>query len=100
MPSSKFYLTYQKASAAAQNLGISTCAEYQRRYAEDPKLPSTPDQYFHNDWDDWPTFLGREKPERYVTLADASLAAQNLGIRTCAEYQRRYTEDPKLPSNY
>ncbi|QSX35364.1 integrase [Shewanella avicenniae] len=97
MPRSKFYLTYQKTSAAAQNLGIRTGAEYQRRYTEDPKLPSRPDRRFRNDWHDWPTFLGT-KSNRYVTLADASLAAQNLGIRTRAEYQRRYTEDPKLPS--
>lgn len=101
-----FYPTLTEASAAVERLGIKTYKEYvgkdgrKPRYKEDPRLPCSP-QDIYTDWVDWETFFGT-KP--YETLAEASIAARKLGIKTREEYMQngskpRYKEDPRLLSN-
>ena len=92
--------TYDEASEAAQRLGLKTRPEYRKGYSQDPKLPSDPDTFYAEDWVDWYDFLGNDRPEKkYATLAEASEAAQRLGITTSTEYNKRYSEDPKLSRN-
>ena len=96
------YLTFEEASEAAQKLGIkgsNLAKEYEKRYKEDPKLPSSPVEKYKKDWISWTVFLGEEIKEYYETYEEASLAAQKLGIITKEEYGNRYKEDPKLPSS-
>ncbi|WP_257173417.1 VPA1269 family protein [Colwellia sp. M166] len=94
------YVTHQEASDSAIALNISSGTEYRRRYKEDPKLPSNPHRTYENlGWDNWNLFLGKEIKEYYETLQEASDAAITLYIRGQAEYQKRYKEDPKLPSS-
>ena len=92
-----FYPTVEEASRAAQALGITTGSEYNKRYKEDPRLPSTPPYTYADEWPSWPVFFGTESPF-YPTLEEASHAAQALGITTATEYKKRYKEDPRLPS--
>jgi len=56
-----FYSTYEEASQAAQKLGIKLKTEYERRYKEDSRLPSTPNRtYKDSGWINWLVFLGKE----------------------------------------
>jgi len=97
------YVTLIEASNAAQTLEIKSQASYFRRYKEDPKLPSSPDSYYKNEWRNWPHFLNKKKPVFYKTLDEASNAAEALGIKTSREYEKRYRENlhlHRLPNEY
>ena len=92
------YVTYAEASEAAQRLGFKTKAEYQNGCKQDPKLPFSPNQVYAEDWGGWYVFLGTKRPEeKYATYAEAAEAAQRLGFKTMAEFQKGYKRDPKLP---
>ncbi|MFB2762787.1 gamma-mobile-trio integrase GmtZ [Marinobacter shengliensis] len=97
-PREKFYTTYTEASEAAQALGICSSDEYNARYRKDSRLPSTPWEIYADEWVSWYGFLGTEPPELYPTQAEASEAAQALGIKYRKDYKARYREDPKLPA--
>ena len=56
----KRYATVAEASEAAQRLGFKSGAEYFRGYEKDPKLASTPNRFYAEDWISWPYFLGNE----------------------------------------
>lgn len=92
------YSTLKEAAAAALALGIETCIEYNFRYKEDPLLPACPNQYY-SDWSGWRDFFGKPENKHYESVREASEATIALGIRTITEYENRYKEDPKLPSN-
>ncbi len=96
--SRKRYLTLEEAAAAACALGITNSIDYQTRYKEDPLLPSEPKSYYA-DWLGWNDFFGKPETKHYDSVKEASMAAIALGIETIAEYEVRYKEDPKLPSN-
>ncbi|WP_289008798.1 VPA1269 family protein [uncultured Marinobacter sp.] len=99
-PGEEKYATYVEASQAAQRLGLKTQAEYKKGYKQDPNLPFSPDHVYAEHWDDWYNFLGTERPrEKYATYVEASQTAQRLGLKTQAEYQNGYKQDPRLPSN-
>ena len=92
------YAKYAEASRAVQGLGLTTQSEYSRGYRKDPKLPSDPKRIYSGDWIDWYDFLGKERPvEKYATYAEASEAAQCLGLTIQKEYYKGYKQDPKLP---
>ncbi|OCX96288.1 MAG: integrase [Pseudomonas sp. CO183] len=94
-----FYATYAEAQAAVQALGIKNQPDYKKRYREDPRLPSSPDEvYADAGWIDLYDFLGNERPDLYPTYAEAQAAAQALGIKKHPDYAKRYREDPRLPS--
>uniref|UniRef100_UPI0015F3846D integrase repeat-containing protein n=1 Tax=Vibrio sp. B1FIG11 TaxID=2751177 RepID=UPI0015F3846D len=61
----KFYATINQASKAAIGLGIQSKQEYQQRYKEDERLPSSPNKAYANDWVDWFSFLDKEKRPWY-----------------------------------
>ncbi|MDE2038022.1 MAG: DEAD/DEAH box helicase family protein [Patescibacteria group bacterium] len=92
------YSTWQEAAAAAKKLGVTFPEEYRKRYKEDPRLPSSPNKRYP-DFPGWTIFFGREIKNFYPTWQEASAAALKLGIRTFAEYLRRYSEDPRLNSS-
>lgn len=91
------YLTYERASAVAQALGISTKQEYEKRYTEDSGLPCAPHKVYNGEWKSWTRFLGGV--DAYETLKEASKSARELKIRTKREYGERRGSDPRLPSN-
>ncbi|MCC4834987.1 hypothetical protein LMH66_20365, partial [Shewanella sp. 10N.7] len=87
------YTTIEAASIAAINLGIKSQPEYQKRYKEDPRLHSSPHRFYRDDWQAfgrWNGFLGNDIPDYYPTIEAASIAAINLGIKSQAEYIKRY----------
>ncbi|MBD9424503.1 integrase [Pseudomonas sp. PDM15] len=93
------YPTYDEAQAAAQALGIKNQPDYYKLYQEDPRLPSSPSQFYADaGWIDWYDFLGNERPDLYSTYVEAQAAAQALGIKSEPDYNKRYREDPKLPA--
>ncbi|HCF1396219.1 TPA: hypothetical protein NH837_000399, partial [Pseudomonas aeruginosa] len=90
------YPTYAEAQAAAQALSIKNQPDYNKRYREDPRLPSSPDRFYADaGWIDWYDFLGNERPDLYPTYAEAQAAAQALGIKSRSDYNKRYREDPR-----
>jgi hypothetical protein len=94
-----FYSSFTEAQQAAQALGITSYQEYQQRYREDPHLPCNPYATYSADWQSWPLFLGKVEKVFYPSLTEAQQAAQTLAITSYQEYQQRYREDPRLPSN-
>jgi hypothetical protein len=93
-----WYRIYAEAQVAAQALGIKKRPDYIKRYREDPRLPSSPNEiYADTGWMDWYDFLGNEKPDLYPTYAEAQVAAQALGIKSRTDFVKRYREDPRLP---
>lgn len=91
------YKTYQEASAATQELEIQSKQEYDKRYKEDPQLPSAPNKSY-TDWVSWWDFLGIETID-YYSFEEAAVAAQRLVITGMKQYRKRYAEDERLPSN-
>jgi hypothetical protein len=100
MPRKNHYETLQEASDAVITLNITTKRIYQKRYKEDSKLPSDPDnKYMGLGWDGWEAFFGKEKKHIYETFQQASAAAIALNITAKRMYKKRYKEDSKLPSD-
>ncbi len=96
------YPTFAEAQQAAVALGITSYTEYRLRYKENPRLPLKPDRTYVKEWplkNGWSVFLRKEIKELYPTFTEAQQAAFVLGITSGKEYQQRYKEDPRLPSN-
>ncbi|MCC6563526.1 DEAD/DEAH box helicase family protein [Candidatus Uhrbacteria bacterium] len=93
-----FYKTMAEAMKAVKRLGIRTFAEYAKRHAENPRLPSDPRVYYASEWVSGHHFLGKRSTSFYKTMAEAMKAVKRLGIKTADEYMTRYKEDPHLPS--
>ncbi|WP_448108859.1 gamma-mobile-trio integrase GmtZ [Pseudomonas azerbaijanoccidentalis] len=93
-----FYETLSEAAVATRLLGIETQRAYLRQYKRDRKLPSNPPSQYRN-WISWEDFLGVKPPSRnqYLTIYEASLAANKLGFKSGEEYKKHYHLDPKLP---
>lgn len=97
------YASYEEARAVAQNLGIKTSDEYQKRYREDSGLPSNPDKKYKGEWVSWNVFLNTGKSnfdrakETYLKMDEAKEAVRALGIRSIKEYRERRAEDGQLP---
>ncbi|WP_328188067.1 VPA1269 family protein [Marinobacter sp. OP 3.4] len=90
------YATYAEASEAAKRLGLKTLKGYQVGYKKDLKLPYNPENVYAENWEDWHAFLGTQR--NYATYAEASEAAQALGLKKSEEYFKGYRQDPRLPS--
>ena len=94
------YETYEEFVAAVRRLGIRTRAEYTRRYKEDPKLHSSPVEFYANKgWRGWKYVWSDEYEHPYETYEEFVAAVRRLGIRTSTEYPIRYREDPRLHSS-
>jgi hypothetical protein len=96
--SKQFYSALAEASAVVIRLGITTAGEYQEKRHVDPRLPASPKQVYKAEWQGWPSFLGKEVKQYYLTLAEASAAAIRLEITSPSEYRDRRHLDSQLPS--
>lgn len=91
------YSSWNEASAASTDLGISNSDAYRTRHKEDHKLPQKPWVVYPEDWranDGWRGYLAKTKPYGSVHLA--SRAAKSLQVRSVYEYRKRFKEDIKL----
>ena len=96
----KFYPTYEEAKRAVAGKNIKSKDEYKKRYKEDPRLPSEPNSTYANQgWINWLDFLGKPTKVFYPTFEKAKRAVAVINIKSKDEYQKRYKEDPRLPSN-
>jgi hypothetical protein len=93
-----FYATYEEAQYAVKILKIKTVTEYRLRQKEDPRLPAEPIRKYPDKWKGWSFFIGTRTEPVYATYIEAKQAVQALGIKTLTEYQNRYKEDLRLPS--
>lgn len=95
------YPTIEEASKAAQKLNFTGQADYRKRYKDDNRLPSSPQQkYGQAAWDEIggiKGFLGM--PLLYKTIQEASKASKALGISSRVEYREHHNKDPSLPSD-
>lgn len=94
------YDSWEDASGAARRLKIFSRAEYKKRYKEDPKLRSCPDQVYYDKWkglDSWHELLPRE----IDSLEALKAAIKYLGCKSYEDYVRTYKDYPfaKLPRN-
>ncbi|HDZ3765102.1 TPA: integrase [Vibrio cholerae] len=90
-----FYASYTEAQQATQDLGITSCTEYLKRYRDDPRLPSSPATFYSADWQSWPTFLLKKEIN---TLNELKIACKVLGVRNSREYRKVQKDYSKLPS--
>ncbi|MDD3626878.1 MAG: integrase repeat-containing protein, partial [bacterium] len=96
----EYYHTYKEAKNAITNMNINSYTDYtkKKKYQLDPKLPPNPERFYKDKgWTNWYDFLGKEKPEYYLTYEEAHNAVLNLKIKNQNEYQVRHNEDKKLP---
>ncbi len=96
-PQPDFYRTWQEASSSAIKLGIKTKVEYADKYADDPRLPSSP-SYAYSDFPKWRVFLGG-KDRNFYSYKKSSRIVQKMGITTNPQYQERKHEDERLPGD-
>ncbi len=98
----EFYLTWQEAGRAAQNLGIKSLKDYVQGYAADPKLPSNPQKAYRKNWPGWGKFLGTGRTHTkqfYPSWKVAGRVARNLGASSRATYAKLRSQDPSLPAH-
>ncbi|WP_095112944.1 VPA1269 family protein [Pseudomonas sp. Irchel 3H7] len=95
----KRYKTFEEARDAVIKLGIKTWPEYKARYKEDPRLPGSPHTTYAETYLGFAEFCGQAKPDRYVTMAEASQAAVKLTLQSRTDYKARYYQDPLLPGD-
>ena len=94
------YPTLKEAKTAVKRLNINTDAEYRQKHHKDPRLPSTPSKYYRKEgWNGMPDFLDKPYADKYTKYTDAKKAVRKLQIKSRREYNRRYKEDSRLPSN-
>ncbi len=99
-----FYPTWQEVGVAIEKLGIKSQNQYYLEYKKDERLPAAPDQMYRVSWAE---LLGKTRKRKtlatlndlYETVDQAAVAAQKLGIRNRRDYEKRWREDPMLPSN-
>jgi hypothetical protein len=96
-PDPKFYATMAEAAEAVKRLGITTKAEYNVRYREDPKLASNPNAIYENEWVGFPDFFDR-LVQRYETYEEAKEATKSLGAYTMQQYRLLCKIDHRLPA--
>ena len=95
-----FYSTFEKAKRAVKRLNIKNQIEYHKRYKEDPRLPSNPNAtYANKGWIGWSDYFGKPTKVFYPTYKEAKRAVAVINIKSQSEYQKRYKEDPRLPSD-
>jgi superfamily II DNA or RNA helicase len=93
-----FYPTWQEASRAVKRLKISSRREYDKRYREDARLPSSP-SYVYPNFPSFLVYLGKRTGRVYKTWQEASEATIRLGISSWKQYINRYKRDGRLPSD-
>ena len=57
----------------------------------------TPNQMYKEEWLGWSAFLGIPK-RQYLSYTELQKQVQALGIKSAAEYKRRYKEISEAPS--
>ncbi|MCC7432436.1 hypothetical protein IT412_02825 [Candidatus Peregrinibacteria bacterium] len=55
----EIYKSIAEAKEAVNRLGITTVDEYRKRYSEDKRLPSVPNDKYKDEWISWINFLGK-----------------------------------------
>ena len=91
----KIFLPYQELKQQVQIRNFNSAREYQRRYKEIPKAPSHPERTYGEEWEDWDTFLG----QIVLPYQELKQQVQIRNFNDTREYQKRYKEIPKAPSN-
>ncbi|RAI71902.1 hypothetical protein DOZ80_08700 [Pseudomonas fluorescens] len=97
------YASMIEASKAVVLLGCKNVVEYRVQCHQDPLLPSSPSSFYADEWKGWPFFLNMESilkttVDKYATYDEFVSILSDLGIATSFEYNARYKEHPKLPS--
>ena len=92
---------YQALKQETKKLNFGKAKEYKKRYKEIPlpNVPSHPETVYGDEWEDWPTFLGKEKdPPPYQVLKQE---AQKLYFVSGTEYKKMHGEIPlpNVPKN-
>lgn len=92
----EFYPTWKAAAKVALALGITTRAEYTRRYKEDDRLPRDPGM-FYSAFPGWWEFFGTKRKTFYPTWKEAGAATIKLKVASSIEYKKKRFKDQKLP---
>lgn len=98
-----YYSSLEEAAIAARKLEIKSRKDYRKRYKEDPRLCSTPETTYAQEWKEingWRNFLATNKNNhiiKYASIKEASKASKKLGFKSAKEYREGYRVDPLLP---
>jgi len=96
MSEPKIFYTYAEAQIAVNSLGIKTITEYNKRYKEDPKLPSVIAETYKDYWNGSIDFFSNEN-NKYKSYEEAKNVVHGMGFRTHIEYRKGYKIDTRLP---
>jgi len=98
----KKFLTYDEAinkiAKAKDIVGVKT---YQKNYRNHKGLPSMPQDIYKDEWNDWYTFLSRDKKsEIFFTYEEALLKNRSELINSIKDYKEKYNlVSSQLPSD-
>ena len=94
------YATWQEASIVCVRAKLRGQMDYYlNHYQVDPRLPSSPNEYYQ-DWPGWIAYLGKTVAPKdyYPTWQEASVAAVAAGFKSQASYFSLYKKiDSRLP---
>jgi hypothetical protein len=82
----------RSCSAIAVAIGIISLRDWSKFSEEslapfDLPLPKSPNKTYGNDWIDWPTFLGKNKPKPFLTFNESKSLVQKLELTTVQEFR-------------
>lgn len=95
--SKDFYATWEQADRVCKRHKVQSVAEYWDLCDKDKRLP----RYPHDIYENFPGFakmLGTKRivEDPYPTWQEASRAAKKLGVKSSAQYIRKYKQDIRL----
>lgn len=96
----KFY-TFQKFLKTCKKMKFLDQKDYKTRYKDDSKLPSAPDEKYGGEFKragGWACVSGKTTVN-YYTFPQFLKACKKMKFTGWEDYQARYKDDPRLPSN-
>jgi hypothetical protein len=93
----KKFMSYQKASALAQEAGLATRLDYLAWYKQVEGLPSNPVYVYSDVWQNWAVFLTGKDTIRKCSYQRAGEIARQHKIRKLSEYRTLSVQIPELP---
>ena len=99
-PFNKVFLDFEEARKFAHSLKLKNTKEWAKWSKNKPcNIPADPSYVYSDEgwmgWSDWLNNKDYKKRRKkcYLTLKEASIAAQKLGIKSVKEYCKKYKED-------
>jgi hypothetical protein len=99
---SKDFYSWEDFVLKFKEYAFESRTDYRKRYKIDPKLPSTPNKYYYEEWISWSSLTnnpcGRISKD-YYPFEEFLIKYSEYNFIGIKDYKKRYKIDPKLPSH-